>query len=57
MICGIFTLKHSVANGRSPLYRVLVLLVIVTGIFEMVLVLLARSKKPRAESAITGHVE
>ena len=57
MICGIFTLKHSVANGRSPLYRVLVLLVIVTGIFEMVLVLLARSKKPGAEYAITGHVE
>ena len=30
---------------------------IVTGIFEMVVVLLARSKKPGAESTITGHVE
>lgn len=57
VICGIFTLKHSVANGRPPLYRVLILLVIVTGVFEMVVVLSAISKKPGAESVITGYAE
>ena len=35
----------------GDLFRVLVLLVIVTGIFEMVVVVSARAKKPEAESS------
>lgn len=35
----------------GDLFRALVLFVIVTGIFEMVVVLSARAKKPGAESS------